>query len=127
MNKLVFASILTLLPSIGFAQVNLTEHDKSFTLDNNKIKIEISKNGDVTSLFQGNANLVKNLKGVSRDPNHDRSFYLDYHTGVSGGATNFIPTRYKVLDQSEDKGKNIEGGEGQRQQHRRRRRTKAST
>lgn len=102
MNKLILTT-LTLLPTLGFAQVNLIEKDNGFMLDNDKINIEISKNGDVTSLYKDGINMVNNLKGVSRDPNHNRSFYLDYHTGVSGGATNFIPSRYKIVEQSDDK------------------------
>jgi len=101
-NKFIL-TILTLLPTLAHAQVNLIEKDNSFMLDNDKINIEISKNGDVTSLYKDGINMVKNLKGVSRDPNHNRSFYLDYHTGVSGGATNFTPSRYKIVEQSGDK------------------------
>jgi rhamnogalacturonan endolyase len=82
--------------------LSLSESEDRYVLDNGLIQLTLSKQGDALSLIKDRENLVKKLSGVSRDPNKTRSFYLDYHTGVSGGATNFIAASSEVLENSDE-------------------------
>jgi rhamnogalacturonan endolyase len=82
--------------------VSFTRNNDQYQIDNGLISITITSKGDVSNLVKDGQNLVANLSGVTPDPNKQRTFYLDYHTGKSGGATNFIPTEVKVIKKSSD-------------------------
>ncbi|MGF1735136.1 polysaccharide lyase family protein [Photobacterium satsumensis] len=98
MKQIKPLALLLLLPiSAAQGALYLTEYDDSYTLDNGLIQLTLSKDGDAVSLYKDGVNMVDNLSGVSTDPNKHRSFYLDYHTGISGGATNFYPSSVNIL------------------------------
>ncbi len=106
MKKVILILAILLLPfmfsyAASDTKMSLEEYHDYFILDNGLIELKLSKQGDVLGLTKDGINIVKNLSGVSRDPNKHRSFYLDFHTGISGGATNFYPSKVRVLEQNE--------------------------
>ncbi|MDL5042406.1 hypothetical protein [Heyndrickxia coagulans] len=64
------------------------------TLSNGLIKMEFGSDGSVHSLVKEGKELVRNLKGASRDPDKNRTFYVDYN---SSGVHELVPDELKVI------------------------------
>ncbi|MCA2018545.1 hypothetical protein LDJ79_20690 [Vibrio tritonius] len=84
------------------ADVTLFQSGDNVTMSNDQLSITINTTGaNVTDIHStGGINLVENLSALHADPANVKTFYLDYHTGVSGGGKSFVPTDYKVVSQS---------------------------
>ena len=64
------------------------------TLSNGLIKMDFGSDGSVHSLVKDGKELVGNLRGASRDPDKNRTFYVDYN---SSGVHELVPDELKVI------------------------------
>ncbi|QYM92138.1 polysaccharide lyase family protein [Dickeya zeae] len=95
-------SLLTLafvLPLTATGAVQLTLDGMNSTLDNGLLKVRFGADGSAKEVWKGGTNLISHLSGAARDPDKNRSFYLDYY---SSGVNEFLPERLNVIKQTPD-------------------------
>ncbi|SLM61960.1 polysaccharide lyase family protein [Dickeya aquatica] len=87
------------IPLAASSAVNLTLDGMNSTLDNGVLKVRLGADGSAQEVWKGGVNLITRLSGAARDPDKNRSFYLDYY---SGGVNEFVPERVSVISQTPD-------------------------
>ena len=101
-SRTLIALGLLITSSYALADVTLTQSGDTVTISNDQLSVTLdTTNATVTDIHpNGGVNLVENLSALHADPADVQTFYLDYHTGVSGGGKSFVPTSYQVVSQS---------------------------
>ncbi|MCA7013695.1 rhamnogalacturonate lyase [Dickeya dadantii] len=92
-------TLIFVLPLTATGAVKLTLDGMNSTLDNGLLKVRFGADGSAKEVWKGGTNLISRLSGAARDPDKNRSFYLDYY---SGGVNEFVPERLEVIKQTPD-------------------------
>ncbi|WFN57038.1 polysaccharide lyase family protein [Dickeya lacustris] len=87
------------IPLAASSAVTLTLDGMNSTLDNGLLKVRLGADGSAQEIWKGGNNLIQHLSGAARDPDKNRSFYLDYY---SGGVNEFVPERISIMSQTPD-------------------------
>lgn len=104
MKKYIAIVPLAVLSTSIYAKVNLDESKSELILSNDQITLKIDKKtANVKDVrINGKQNLVGTITALNKNPKDVKTFYLDYHTGVSGGGRGFKPRYYEVVENNSD-------------------------